>query len=75
MVLDNFLIEKRVMKVSMLILTYPDKNQTGIEVFSEKTGTLMDLKIWKLKSIWLLSLQTWQEKFIVRYSILSAVSS
>jgi len=34
------------------LLTYAGENQTGIETFAENEGTIMNVKAWKLKSIW-----------------------
>lgn len=34
------------------LLTYPGVHQTGIEVFSQKKGTIMELNAWMLKSVW-----------------------
>ena len=34
------------------LLTYTDEGQTGIEIFSHKKGTKMNLNAWMLKSIW-----------------------
>lgn len=34
------------------LLTYPSASQTGVELFSLKKGTEMELNAWMLKSIW-----------------------
>lgn len=40
-------------KVVMTVLTYPDENQTGIEVFSANGNSkLVSFKAWELNSIW-----------------------
>jgi len=40
-------------KITMTALTYPGKNQTGVELFSENGNSMLaSFKAWKLQSIW-----------------------